>query len=171
MCDEVYVNVVKKDLEELMLTYSELFDEAVIDKLTMHLQPDDVFKTQDMSNVEFEPKTDDDRRSFSEKINANLKILGIRRQGNLMRRRDLLRQHFEAIHRKKKLEEVLTKFNGEGAMILLEMAIPCILHMENRVGEKILKLLLIAGFNERDSDPRAQKELLEKWRILLTALF
>ena len=34
--------------------------------------------------------------------------------------------------------------------------------MENRVGEKILKLLLIAGFNEQDSDPRAQKELLEK---------
>ena len=120
---------------------------------------------------EFEPKTDDDRRSFSEKINIKLKILGICRQGNLMRRRDLLRQQLVAIHRKKKMEEVLTNFNGEGAMILLEMAIPYILQMENQVGEKILKLLLIASFSEQDYDPRAQKELLEKWRILLASPF
>ena len=138
MCNDVYVNVVKSDLEELMQTYSELFDNTIIEKLTMFLQTDDTFKTKDISNVEFKPKTDNDRQLFSEKINENLKLLGIRRQGNILRTRDLLRQQLGAINQKKKLEEVLTNFNGEGAMILLEMAIPCILRMENQVGKKIL---------------------------------
>ena len=47
-------------------------------------------------------------------------------------------------------------------MILIEQAITCILHMENRVGEKILKLLIIAGANNRDSDKSALTKMIEQ---------
>ena len=47
-------------------------------------------------------------------------------------------------------------------MILIEQAIPCILHMENRVGEKILKLLLIDGANKRDSDKSALSKMIDE---------
>ena len=43
-------------------------------------------------------------------------------------------------------------------MILLYQAIPCVLHMENWIGEKILKLLLIEGANERDLDKKQQRK-------------
>ena len=42
-------------------------------------------------------------------------------------------------------------------MIIIDQAIPCIFHMENRVGEKILKLILIEGMIERDSDKKSRK--------------
>ena len=47
-------------------------------------------------------------------------------------------------------------------MIIIEQAIPCILHMENRVGEKILKLLLIEGMIKRDSDKKEQKNMIRE---------
>ena len=47
-------------------------------------------------------------------------------------------------------------------MILIEQVITCILHMENRVGEKFLKLLLIAGANKRDSDKSALTKMIEQ---------
>ena len=45
-------------------------------------------------------------------------------------------------------------------MILNEQAIPCVLHMENRVGEKMLQLLLIDGANERDCDKAALNKMI-----------
>ena len=46
-------------------------------------------------------------------------------------------------------------------MILIEQAIPCVLHMENRVGENILQLLLIDGANKRDSDKEALTKMID----------
>ena len=45
-------------------------------------------------------------------------------------------------------------------MIFIEQAIPCVLHMENRVGEKMLKVLLQVGYNEQDSDPKWQEQMI-----------
>ena len=47
-----------------------------------------------------------------------------------------------------------------GAWILIDQAIPCILHCENRCGEKILKMLLLEGWNFRDGDNPAREKLL-----------
>ena len=40
-------------------------------------------------------------------------------------------------------------------MITICQAIPCILHLENRVGERILKMLLIEALEIRDGEPSA----------------
>ena len=45
-------------------------------------------------------------------------------------------------------------------MIFIEQAIPCILHMGNRVGEKILNFFLIEGALERNLDKTAMQEMI-----------
>ena len=56
---------------------------------------------------------------------------------------------------KKSLEDVINNFSLEDSMVFIDQIIPCILHMENRIGEKILKLLRSDGSNERDGDKKA----------------
>lgn len=46
-----------------------------------------------------------------------------------------------------------------GAFITIRQAIPCILHLENRCGEKIIKLLLLEGYN-RENITKAQQDQL-----------
>ena len=72
VCDAVYVEATKKDLEELIQAYNELFNDEVVEKLTLYLRPDDVFKTEDMQKIEFEPRSDDDWRLFSDKLNKKI---------------------------------------------------------------------------------------------------
>ena len=49
------------------------------------------------------------------------------------------------------------------AMIMIEQAVPCILHCENRCGEKLLKMLLIEGYDRRDPDSHAQEEMVAEF--------
>ena len=56
-------------------------------------------------------------------------------------------------------------------MIFVEQAIPCILHMENRIGEKMLKLLLIDGSNERNSNKKELSEKIARVNRLSTLAF
>ena len=159
VCDNVFLENVKSELQSLLETHNHLFDRNKIESMTIKLEPNNVFAKEDISNIDFEPITDEDKRLFSQKLNQNLALLGLSRRGN---RREILRQHLEALERKSKLEHALDNFHIEQSMIIIEQAIPCILHMENRVGEKILKMLLIEGANERDSDNVAFKEMIKK---------
>ena len=63
--------------------------------------------------------------------------------------RDLLREHLLGLKHMQLVQMVVDKCSVslEKTMILVEMAIPCILHMENWVGEQILKLLLVECSN------------------------
>ena len=45
----------------------------------------------------------------------------------------------------------------EGSKILLLEAVPCILLLENRCREKILRTLLIQGMNNQDGETKSQK--------------
>jgi len=47
-------------------------------------------------------------------------------------------------------------------MITVRQAIICILHCENRGGEKLLKTLLVEAYNNLDSDKKAQEEMIAK---------
>ena len=160
--DEDYMSSVKSELTSLLETHNHLFDCEKIDKMTIKLAPDDVFALRDISNIDFEPQTEEQRRDFSDRLNKNLQLLGLsRRLGNITTRREILRQHLEALARKTSLQNFVDNFCIEGSMILIEQAIPCVLHMENRVGEKILQLLLIDGANERDSDKVALTKMID----------
>ena len=59
------------------------------------------------------------------------------------------------------MQGILDNYILDGAMILIEQAIPCVLHMENRIGEKILKMLLVEGWNARNSDAKRQQQMVK----------
>ena len=163
VCDSKFLEDVKSELRVLLETHNHLFDREKVAQMTIKLDPNDVFANEDISNIDFEPQNDEDKAAFSNNLNHNLTLLGLSRRGNIGARRDLLRQHLEALDRRNQLEHAIEDFDIEDtSMILLYQAIPCVLHMENRVGEKMLKLLLIEGANERDLDKQATKDMIAK---------
>ena len=169
--DEKYLEDVKEDLQGLVDTHSHLFDDENVAKMTLKLSPNDIFANKDINNIDFDPQTEDELREFSQKVNENLRLLKLPRRGNLAVRKSLLRKHLEALSRKDSLTKILNNYNIQNSMILMEQAIPCVLHMENRIGEKMLKLLLIEGYNERDSDAQKQAEMIKNvQRIVNTSI-
>ena len=100
---------VKSELRTLLETHNHIFNSENIEKMTIKLAPDDVFGSDDMSNIDFNPQTDEKKRDFSERLNENLRLLGLsRRLGNITARREILRNHLEALERKKSLQVFLT---------------------------------------------------------------
>ena len=162
VCDEKFMAEVKDEMKLLLETHNHLFDSQKIEKMTITLDPNSVFRNKEVDNIDYEPQTEEDKRLFSNRINENLKLLGLSRRGNIADRIGLLRQHLIALERKKILNRAINDFNLEDSMIIIEQAIPCILHMENRVGEKMLKLLLLDGVHERDADKKEIEKMIRE---------
>ena len=167
VCDSSFMESVKNELKLLLETHDHLFDSDKIAKMTIKLDPNDVFAAEDITNIDYEPPNEEKRIEFSNKLNENLALLGLSRRRNFATRRNLLREHLLALGRKLKIEHAIENFSLQNSMIIIEQAIPCILHMENRVGDKILKLLLIEGMIERDSDKKEQKNMIHEVNIII----
>ena len=144
----------------LLQTHKQNFKSETIENLTLKLDPNDVFATEHKHNINYEPKTYEDINELSNRLNANLRVLQLSRRGNIAARQNLLKKNLEAIMRKGQIECAITNFSLEDSRIFIEQAILCILHMENRVGEKILKLVLIEGALERNLDKTAMQEMI-----------
>jgi hypothetical protein len=53
--------------------------------------------------------------------------------------------------------------NYMGHFISIRQAVPCILHLENRCGEKFIKMLLLEGFHMAGTNA-ANKKFLKKFK-------
>jgi hypothetical protein len=60
----------------------------------------------------------------------------------------------------KVLKSVTEEQNLDGAMIKLEKAIPCLLHLENRISEAMLMYLLPKGLSIREGNRPACDDLM-----------
>jgi len=84
---------------------------------------------------------------FSSLLTDELRLRNLPVQGNLAERRERLKRQLileERLH----LILLAVERSGlgkEAALMLIMQAIPCIMHLENRVGEKILTMLLAIG--------------------------
>jgi hypothetical protein len=58
------------------------------------------------------------------------------------------------------LNDVLTASNLDDAMIRLEQALPCLLHLENRTSETLIEHLLRRGITLREGDKEQTKQLM-----------
>ena len=68
-----------------------------------------------MSNIDFNPQIDQQRREFSDRLNENLRLLGLSRlTGDITARREILMKHLEALERKKILQSFIQNFSLEG---------------------------------------------------------
>lgn len=118
-------------------------------------------KENDITNIEFKPETQAQRIKFlDEYILKDLRTLQLTRLGTFEEKRSRLMEVLVVMEKRKELESSMTAGEYAGAMIMIKQAIPCVLHCENRVGEKIIKTLLIDGYNAKDPDSTAQKQLI-----------
>jgi hypothetical protein len=56
-----------------------------------------------------------------------------------------------------------------GAFISIRQAIPCILHLENRCGEKMIKMLLLEAYNQEDITSSEQATLIADFESVINS--
>jgi hypothetical protein len=159
---------IQGDLDELRNSHGFLLDTEEHKNIRTRLETDQVDKKEDMSNIEFEPTTLLEQAGFARDfVNHDLEVLKLSRRGNLSERIDRLRVALEHISRMQSMEHVVNGIDFSGAYILIEQAIPCILHTENRIGEKFIKMLLLEGYNRLNGNAAGQKEFLEGFQDIV----
>ena len=131
-----------------------------MEKLSLHLRETQADRTVDISNIDFDLPSNIEKRIFSTNLNIDLALLKLSTLGNLELRWSRLRSAIEVLLQMKEVESQIGAAAYAGAWILIDQAIPCILHCENCCGEKILKMLLLEGWNERDGDNPSREKLL-----------
>jgi hypothetical protein len=104
------------------------------------------------ASIWFEPRTANDRNNFSKLINDELALRGITNlPGNLTTRRVLLKGKLADEWKLLDLKDVIDACERkETALFLLMQTVPCILHLENRVGLKQLEMLIVKGLSNAE---------------------
>ena len=137
-----------EEVSELEDSLANSLEKIVDTKVTMEdptTCPGPTSKT-DPTSIWFEPKTAATRKSYGEFLSSELKLRRITLVGNLSFRKDTLREQLQKEWTLRNLSaEVKACARSERALFLLMQAIPCVLHMEMRVGLKILTMLLLDG--------------------------
>jgi len=99
-------------------------------------------------SIHFEPETTSERQQYSKFINDELKIRDLSRDGGLLVRRERLRAALvDEIELKRLIETFAHCSPKEGALFQLLRCIPCVLHMENRIGLKMVYMCLVEGLS------------------------
>ena len=119
------------EIEELKATHGFLMDTTNLDKMKTRLNSLEAGRESAMGHIDYEPDTAEDRLLFGDTyINPDLQTLGLSRLGSVDVRRERLRGalgHMERLHDMERMVGI----DYSGAFILIDQAIPCILHCEN----------------------------------------
>jgi hypothetical protein len=152
------------DLEELQDTHQFLTGNTteLLSKLQTHLDPSQFEKGSDISNIEYAAESDlKKKEQYIQYLKPDLIELRLSLMGSHMERINRLRTALEIMTRKVELETTLRVTGKDAAaLILLRQAVPCILHCENRCGEKIIKMFLLEVFNHHSGDVKSQDAFL-----------
>jgi hypothetical protein len=99
--------------------------------------------TTDTETIEFLPQTVPERVAYMTTLKEELVMRDLPTTGTLEQLRTRLRLQLEG---EKELRELKAKLDhctpDENALYELLLAIPCILHMENRIGIKLVEMVL-----------------------------
>jgi len=112
---------------------------------------------------------------FSSLLTEELKLRNMPITGSLEEHREALRNQlvFEEKLHLLKLAVERSEHGKAAALMLIEQAIPCIMHLESRVGEKILTMLLSIGaklYQERRSAGNIAEYIAQVERIVSTRI-
>jgi hypothetical protein len=117
-------------------------------------------------NIDFIPNgsTNDEvmhaRLYFNQLLMSELRLRRLPLHGNLEERHGRSRQYLMVEQQLKLISEAVARgvIRKDAALMLIEQSIPCIMHLENRVGEKLITVLLAMGA-ERFQRQRGVKSL------------
>jgi hypothetical protein len=148
-------------LEAMALLHPHLADASIKSKLNVRFEPNQIDATRDESNIAYCPQNLLERKRFSEEfLNHDLRILALPLLGTLEARRYRLLCVLKSFQEAEVLEGTLEHGNYVGAFISIRQAVPCILHLENRCGEKFLKMLFLEGYDKNMKSEKEREQLL-----------
>jgi len=127
----------------------------------------------DPRNIEYEPRTVQQRIQHNNMVREELRLRGFDHE-NLSgpEQRMLLHEILITEYRYALLKGLCEAKTKEEAMILLEKAVPCLLHLENRVSECIIRMLLLRALEFVEDDTHATVEyILEVERYINEKIF
>lgn len=131
-----------------------------ISNLHMRYAPQEAVKV--ITNIEFSPTNQQETNKYSKYLNEDLKLLGLTCFGSLAQRRSRLLIALQTCERFKEAQEGHEASEYAGAMIMVRQAVPCILHLENRCGEKIIKMLLMDSIQLTTKLDKEEVELINR---------
>ena len=152
--DESTLQKFRTELSQLLGQYPNIEENTKQSK--MFLADGSMNETNNICCIDFEflSCSAEQREEFSSLVDKELMIRGVADEvlmGKLVNRVSALRSFLKTEDRLKYLREQ-TEVTYEDAMILLEEAIPCILHLRNRTGEKMVKEILKLGIELRNNE-------------------
>jgi hypothetical protein len=156
----------------MISTHAFLSDPTIQGRLRLRLDNNQLTQTRDMSNIKYIPENTAERQKFSESfLNHDLGILQLSRLGGLEDRRARVLAILQAYNEAASSADIIAAGNYAGALISIRQGIPCILHLENRCGEKFLKMVLLEGYDALPTDTAKNKyikdfEILVNTRVL-----
>jgi hypothetical protein len=151
--DEPTLSKAQERLVGMVATAPYLADETIQGRLLLRLDNNQMDKLRDMGNICFAPENLVERNRFSEEfLNHDLDILQLSRMGSIEVRRERVRAVLRSFAEANAMAKTIAIGNYAGAFITIRQAVPCILHLENRCGEKYLKMLLLEGFDAFKTD-------------------
>ena len=147
------------EVEELVLTLErslvDVLAESQMTRFDVEFDHPPDSSLNDITSIHCNPQSASQQQSLSRLFTNELILRGLSIDGTLEARRErlllVLRNEATIARLSKEIEHGEVK---EGAYFLLMQTLPCILHMENRNGIKILSMLLVEGLSN------AKKRLL-----------
>jgi hypothetical protein len=149
-------------LQGMEATAPYLADAGIKARLLLRLDNNQMDQLRDVSNINYEPENLLERTRFSEEfLNHDLSVLQLSRMGNIEVRRARVRAVLYSFEEAESMSKTIAEGNYAGAYISIRQAVPCILHLENRCGEKFIKMLLLEGYDKKATDGEKNKFLKE----------
>ena len=159
MATPEHVDTMKTEVAELLSVLGsaleEIRGESMMTSHDLEVEVPVVASTSNATSIHFLPQNLGETRLFSQLLSTELMIRNLDNRGSMETRRENLRQSMQR-------EATIVKLNREiahgdvrdGAYFLLMNTMPCVLHMENRNGIKLLTMIFIEGLSN------AKKKLL-----------
>jgi hypothetical protein len=152
VCDTALIERFTEELGDRFTEYLAMHGEEikVVSEKTELILSDEVNASNNPRHINFEPPVIGPQRvEYVKFITTELRLRNLPLGGTLDDRREKLRNSLYMEQKYALIKCVLSRNEGAVSAMkhLIEDAIPCGLHMENRVGEKIIQMLLSKGLD------------------------
>jgi hypothetical protein len=165
-CDENILERMKEERDECLVNWPHL--QSLPYGRLSRLRCGDTEETMQATNrdplhIEYEPISRGEKVAYCNLLEMEAKL---RNLAHLVRLpTNELRIHLHEVLLMEKayqlLCDVINASNFDEAMIRLEQALPCLLHLENRVSETIIEHLIRVGMQLCDGNPTSTRNLIE----------
>jgi uncharacterized protein CbrC (UPF0167 family) len=167
ICDEALLERLREERDELVSHWGHLQQFEAFQTLSrLRFGNTDLSVNSSISDpfhIEYQPQSRQDRILFRNLLDAEARLRGFNEWNNLNVAELKLQLH-EVLMIEKKYElltHILAASNLDEAMIRLEQALPCLLHLENRTSETLIEHLLRRGLSLREGDRRRTTEFIQ----------